>query len=121
MNKHIFRYLKIAVVLTVAFIVTSIASTTLFYPASPRVNPQFLANVAKLFEKKNPYDQLKNISLTTMTKISQGVYAKEEPSLNTTFIRITSEAKFEIKEVTINGKLVRILVQHQPDYSSDYK
>ncbi len=123
MNTHISNYLKIGIALIVAFIVTSISTSTLFYPASPRLNPQFLANISKLFQKNHPkgdrpldensFDELKNLPLTAMKKVSQGVYAKEEPTLNTTFVRITNDARFEIKEFTINEKKINILVPKQ--------
>lgn len=103
MNRHISTYFKIGLALIVAFIVTTISTSTLFYPASPRLNPQFLVNISKLFQKKNPYDELRNIPLNAMKKVSQGVYAKEEPSLNTTFVRITSDVQFEKK----NGILLQ--------------
>lgn len=104
MNKHVLNYFKIILALVMAFIIALISSSTLFYPASPQLNPQFIANVSQLFQKKNPYDELKNLPLSAMKKISQGVYAKKEPSLNTTFVRITREAKFEIKQGIILQK-----------------
>lgn len=110
MNNHISNYLKIGVALIVAFIVTSISTSTLFYPSYPRLNPQFLANIAKLFQKKNPYDELKNLPLTAMKKVSKGIYAIEKPTLNTVFVRITKDAEWNETIIEYNGKRFKILL-----------
>lgn len=104
---------KIIGALIIAFIISTVASKTIFIPNTNKINIPFLAKLfypKKNTQMQNTFYQLVNSSISTMNPLSYGIYAKEDSKLNTTFIRITKNAKWKVIIDEVNGKKIKVLV-----------
>lgn len=62
---------------------------------------------------QSPYDALQNIATSQMDLVSSGVYAKEDTTLKTVFIRITQDASWDAQIIDYQGQKIKILVPKQ--------
>ncbi len=84
-----------------------------FLPSNPRSAFLFFAklknNFFAYFSKKTSYARLATTPLSAMTKMSKGVYAKEDKELGTVYIKITKDAEKTEQIIESNGQKIKIV------------
>lgn len=63
-----------------------------------------------LQERSLAFEKIKKLPDSSLQFMSKGVYAKEDKKTNIVYIRITKDAEWEEKTVTIDGKLTKIMI-----------
>lgn len=105
-------FIKIISALVIAFIIVSLASSTLFIQPTPRINPLFFADIktylADLFPKKNSAFSYSSLPLNALTPLSKGVYAINDKVNKTIYIRFTNDVEWDEKVIQSEGKTYTI-------------
>lgn len=119
------KYIKILVVMALAFFIADLSSKTVFLAKTPKINPNFIARLNNIFPKKNKEE---TIALPVMVKrreelpsaiteslnmplkpVSKGVYAGEKNNINVYEFR-QDEIDWVEYTFVINGKEMKIKV-----------
>ncbi len=95
------KIIKIVIIISASFILVFLFSKSIFLANTPRINPQFVASIRNL-----PVNIASAINQIGFSKISQGVYAKEDKKTNVIYMRVTGDVEFEEKQLTVNGQTV---------------
>lgn len=122
-------HLKIGLALFIGLVLTNFLSRSVFIANSPAINKAFISGLQMLpqnlfnsstkqqaqpvAKKTVPSEtptsfSFENLPVSALKFLGKGIYAKEKNN-NVVYIRVTKDVEFEEKDITYNGKVIKVM------------